>query len=541
MLALPCSVLPLSLVVGGGVVLSEDVESETQGTRRGDSKLHSIVTVAGKDLDVCFGVIGVGHAAFCIRKNCPYTHQKKSEFRGDPGTFYFIGREQGAMAATVFTNPRVDKVKVPSSVQVDWLSRARPKSSWVLEFQAVENMNSALATKKEIKEEASFLSDRETFKTPLKKRKDDEDLEFEDTTLGEVMFNSYERSLPADDSAEMEEVIATKKLEKGVLTRVVGRLETGVMYQGTVLAEVASLAHKRFLVYERDLRAIAGAVQNSQILIGNPVQMDARFEGPTLWSSTSFIADEVVRVGGGLAILEGKVDPMSDTVSEIKKECERLAKEVKTDKLLKVLLMVSEKMKEACDEIVELKTKVGDLESELDQVTKSKAGGGKAQADSPKSGDVVDDLLFMLDGSMKGGKGDVGKRGEGSGMTGEIDRGLSFEDGAFAKKIALQVKMLMDEISVLKSCTEDKSVKFASLGLRSIQECQNWIDLNFKGYRYGLIMDPLLMLDRIFGSDDGESDSEFKTLEYRVKLKITTGAEAAAIKALYFKRPRIFH
>ncbi len=49
------------------------------------------------------------------------------------------------------------------------------------------------------------------------------------------------------------------------------------------------------------------------------------------------------------------------------------------------------------------------------------------------------------------------------------------------------------------------------------------------------------MLDRIFGSDDAEVDSQFKTLESRVKLKITTGAEAAAIKALYFKRPRIFH
>ena len=200
---------------GGGVGMVEGVETETQGTRRGGSKLNSIVVVSGNDLDVCFGVIGVGHAAFCIRKNCPYTHQKKTDFRGDPSTCYFIGKEQGTEVSSVFTNPRVDKINVPPSVQVDWLSRSRPKSEWVLEFQAVDNMNSALATKKEIKEEASFLSDRETFKTPLKKKKDDEDLEFEDTTLGEVMFNTYERSLPVDDSAEMDDVIATKKLEKG--------------------------------------------------------------------------------------------------------------------------------------------------------------------------------------------------------------------------------------------------------------------------------------------------------------------------------------
>ena len=297
-----------------GVGFAEDeVDSVAQGTRHGGSKLHSIISVSGRDVDKCFGTIGAGHAAFCIRKGCSYTHQKKSEFRGVYGSFLFIGRELGSELSTVFSNPRVDKIKVPSAVQVDWLSRARPKSEWVLEFQAVDNMDSLLATKKEIKEETASLSNRETFKTPLKKKKDEEDLEFEDSTLGEVMFNSYDRSLPPDDSEEMNEVIATKKLEKGVLTRVVGRLETGVAHKGIVLAEVASLAHKRFLANERDMRSIAGAIQNSQILIGNPVQMDSRFEGPTLWSSTSFIADEVMRVGGGLAFLEGKVDPMTDT------------------------------------------------------------------------------------------------------------------------------------------------------------------------------------------------------------------------------------
>lgn len=53
------------------------------------------------------------------------------------------------------------------------------------------------------------------------------------------------------------------------------------------------------------------------------------------------------------------------------------------------------------------------------------------------------------------------------------------------------------------------------------------------------MMDPLYMLDRIFGQD--ESDSQLKTYESRVKLNIATGAEAAAIKALHFSRPRLFH
>ena len=177
---------------------------------------------------------------------------------------------------------------------------------------------------------------------------------------------------------------------------------------------------------------------------------------------------------------------------------------------------------------------------EKDKRAQIKVAGGKVQADSHKSGDVVDDLLFMLDAGVEGRKGE-GENREGPKRSDFDKVGVAFEEGDLVKKMGFQIKTLMAEVAVLKSCTEDKSVKFASLGLRSIHECQAWIALNFKGYRYGLIMDPLLMLDRIFGSDDSETDSEFKSLEYRVKLKITTGAEAAAIKALYFKRPRIFH
>ena len=52
-----------------------------QGTRRRGSKLHSIVSVSGRDLDKCFGVIGAGHTAFCIRKDGPYTHQEGPAIR----------------------------------------------------------------------------------------------------------------------------------------------------------------------------------------------------------------------------------------------------------------------------------------------------------------------------------------------------------------------------------------------------------------------------------------------------------------------------
>ena len=103
------------------------------------------------------------------------------------------------------------------------------------------------------------------------------------------------------------------------------------------------------------------------------------------------------------------------------------------------------------------------------------------------------------------------------------------------------VQTIVGDGGFSKVCAEDKSIKFGGLGLRTLQECHSWIEENFQGLRYGLVVDPLLMVDRIFGSDDVEAENQFTTLESRVKLKSITGVEAAAIKALHFHRPRLFH
>ncbi len=109
------------------------------------------------------------------------------------------------------------------------------------------------------------------------------------------------------------------------------------------------------------------------------------------------------------------------------------------------------------------------------------------------------------------------------------------------RRLEARVQMIVVDVGLLKTCEEDESIKFGGLGLQTLQECHLWIEENFHGLRNGLVFEPLLMLDRIFGSDNVEAGSQFKTLESRVKLKITTGTEAAAIKALNCNRPRLFH
>jgi hypothetical protein len=54
------------------------------------------------------------------------------------------------------------------------------------------------------------------------------------------------------------------------------------------------------------------------------------------------------------------------------------------------------------------------------------------------------------------------------------------------------------------------------------------------------VMDPLVMLERVFGSAYADG-TLLKVLESRLKLKIKTGGEAAALYALSYVRPRQFH
>jgi hypothetical protein len=100
-----------------------------------------------------------------------------------------------------------------------------------------------------------------------------------------------------------------------------------------------------------------------------------------------------------------------------------------------------------------------------------------------------------------------------------------------------QVKLLEAHATKLRAAGNVSTIKFAGLGFRNMQECHAWSMSNFPGRRYGL------MLDRICGADELNSSAGniWKTMESRINLKITTGAEAAALEALNNFRPRLFY
>ena len=58
---------------------------------------------------------------------------------------------------------------------------------------------------------------------------------------------------------------------------------------------------------------------------------------------------------------------------------------------------------------------------------------------------------------------------------------------------------LIDDVKALQTAKLNTAIKFGNLGLKDLAECSAWVEKHFSDYRYGLIMDPLLMLDRIYG------------------------------------------
>lgn len=185
---------------------------------------------------------------------------------------------------------------------------------------------------------------------------------------------------------------------------------------------------------------MSGAVHKVQISVGHPVELDARFDAPTLWSSTSFIANEVIRMESGLIALEETVGPMKTTVDKVILECERLAN------------LATNKVKEASEKIVMLKTKVVELESDL---AESGSPAGKSYSSNVTSRppvDAMDELIHMLDTGIW-----VEERSNSfiiPEKTPHTTEGhADGSEGELLRRLEAEIKMLTAAVGMLKACS----------------------------------------------------------------------------------------
>ena len=560
---------PASAVRGGGVGGGFESDGDTVGGRFSQgsvslSKMYSVVRVSGGDDLICFGSVGTGNASFCIRKNCGVKAHADSKvsLMGIRSTRIFISRKVGS---TVFVEPSVDFSKISSEVWEDWKHKQGSLAEWNQEFCAVEIADSESATIDEVKTESTFLSKAsKDFKTPSKRSRDSMELmdddEVPEAPLEKIDVQLHERTFPPIESVEWEELIGEKGIKKSMVTLALSQIESSVIALGKSMRSVVAHSQTRFVEIEKGSKLIAGAVHTLSSTVGSSVEIDNRFEAPTLWGTSAFITHELVRIGEVVADLETEVNPLKkEMVEKESASKESLTKmEESCRKTVKALVMIMNRVKEINPELATLKAKVEEVEDVQQRASKrskhqqgreevygnfSNTGNHKDRERVDDSG--VDDLMQLLGKNNLEVDAPINPTertptGQGQSASGGVNFNNLCESLA---QTAAAVETLIEDVGILKLCIEDKSVKFGGLGLRTIHECNEWIQNHFSCYRYGLIMDPLLMLDRIFASREGASKTanQFKVWEARLKLKISTGAEGAAVNAVQINRPQLFH
>ena len=343
----------------------------------------------------------------------------------------------------------------------------------------------------------------------------------------------YERILP-EEKEDLDKIVQYG-MKKGVLTGVVAGLETNMILMNGGLEEVATLTTTRFQSNEDAMNLLSGALHNVRASIGSQLELASLFTAPTMWGTMSFIADEVLRVGGAIKEMGDRLNPFQSTTGT-----QLLGLKANGEGLTKVVSMLMASIKKLTAENQAVQATVSDLCREVARGSQKK----RTKTESTDShGKMVDELMLMMSDNAIAPEHRNKARFEDNPTAGDMESStINLKDyPILAPGNYKKFCQLVDDVGALKLTTETTAVKFGNLGIRNLQECSRWVTANFSEERYGLVVDPLNLLDRLFGDDQVDPLTQLKTMESRMKLNIDTGAESSSITSMGHLRPRIFH
>ena len=502
------------------------------------SKLFSVVKVACADPLVCFGQIGTG-GTFCLRgkDSCPFKahNDTKVPYFGTSENYVFICHAVGVSA---YVDPAVSESLISEDVWDRWKDKTLPLEDWRREFQAVTTTDDKNATSEDIEEEAKTFISADNFKTPGKRKRgvlkfegDDEYVEVSPTTT------LYERVLP-EERSELDKVMQSGNMKRGTVTGVVANLETNIINLQKGFAEVVSASSTRFQSNEDALNLVSRALHNLRSGIGAPIELMSMFVAPTMWGTLSLVSDELARVGGLAQGLMKMVTPFHQETST-----KFDAVNSTNSAITQIVNMLMTSLKKLTNDHQTTSATVASL---VDQMSQGKAKRARTGKEANAEGSVEDLMSMMLNNSIAPepvlSMDSPPPRMNTSSPRGEQGSVITCDENSrFTEELFQKLNQLMEDVNILKISAEASAVKFGNLGLRNLQECSRWVSEHYTEARYGLVIDPLALLDRIFGDDEVDPMTQLKTLESRAKLNIDTGAESSSITSLGHSRPRIFH
>ena len=314
------------------------------------------------------------------------------------------------------------------------------------------------------------------------------------------------------------------------MSEVLSNLETSVVDMGEGMKDVAEIFKDRSMKVDSKLAMLSVATHNFKVSLGVGVPLDARFEAPTLWGTTGFIADELIKVDDDAAALNESFLPVKESVATILVSLEEAKANSNSEKIVQDVKVVLDRVRTLGPEVGNLQTTLASLVNTVSKLSSDRPckmtgyGTQRGQAD---------DLLSMLAGNSL----DLDDSSPGIPVvtTGEP------HDHPCCDRLQAIIDQILLDVETLKASVEDATVKFGGLGLKNFAECAAWVRTSFPGLRYDLIIDPHITFDHIFGNEHTDSTAYLKMLETRLKLSIETGAEASALHSLQLPRPRLFH
>ena len=345
--------------VGVDGMVEETVESpeSESGTK---SKVYSIVILDRRDKAICFGSMK-GGSALCLRVNCKTKSHidHKISFDNDESIVVI----QRSTIFSAFREPYLKAGQIPDRVWLDWRDRKMDLNDWSKQFQAVDCDNDSMKSVDDVKAATTLIDEADQFKTPAKRKRD------LSTSGGGPFGNdwvviSHDRLLPDDPlrSVVGSSVKGDPLIGMDILTQAVMGVKTSVIGLGSNLEEVTMATLKRFETNERDALLMAGLMQSIKSNMGSmPANIDAKFMSPTLWGSTTVIAEELIDVGMYVWALQSEFSEFKTFVTGSLEEQVMAAAKKSPDQMIEVVKLVMDKVKELGPDVQGLKSNVSML------------------------------------------------------------------------------------------------------------------------------------------------------------------------------------
>jgi hypothetical protein len=449
------------------------------GFGRSTGKEFGVVMIV-RDESVCLGDIGDG-AKFCLKIGCSVSSHKTAK-KFDPSAMgsLVIARSQDV----AFAAPVLGGDVLPSVVRDQWCMETKPLEEWNQLFKVatqVEPFSSLAEYEEVVKTQQTF----ETFKSPVKKK----------------LAGSAAMSGRHTTSRYAQAIDPTKKES---FTRAnPGRVADVVMGLDSAMFDLSA----SFLTHVRETQdAIAGLEISGGMLEMSKDTTSGLLGSINLMASSSF---QNPTVFGTMAALGRKIEEMSLAgpplvdFSPIIAEVEKFKVETKKVQKLSIDLTVT------------LSNKVKALEA-------WKRTGPQTFQSVYNPAPVAPPPVVP------------------------VTQQTSNSSVAFLARLeALELEVNSHQIEIQRLIAEgdETAIKFAGLGLKSIEETGAWVDMNspMGALDFSLIPDVYFILDLLAEDGEASQSNMLQTMNRLRTLNLDSEYQAKALAAFQLEVPRFFH